>query len=129
VGSKRHLDMSSIVSEVKASPPSQKPKRLPPGIHGEILVGLDGTRFSLKQRDVLPDSIKRVLTEGVQVVFDECGCGGNCGFVYAPMEDLEKLRRKIPSLETNKGQTGSMSLWQAENGSQLLLVQGPVSWI
>jgi hypothetical protein len=129
VGSKRQLDMSSILTEVKSSPSSQKPKRLPPGIHGEIFVGIDGTRFNLKQRPVLPDSIKSLTSGEVQVVFDECGCGGNCGFVYASREDLEKLRRQIPSLETKKGQTGSMSIWQAENGSQLLLVQGPVSWI
>ena len=121
--------MSDIVSDSQASPPKRNLRRLPPGVHQEMFVDQAGVSYKKLEEDVSPDAAIRYVADGAQVVFDECGCGGTCGFLYATEKDLPALTKKKPELKTDKGLTGELSVWQSEQGGRVLLATGPVKWI
>ena len=120
--------MREIVSDAKSSPARKKQRRLPPGIHDGHLIDRDGLTYVLSENKVSPENAVRFVKSGAQVVFDECGCGGICGFVYSPEEELPTLAKNMPVLISHKGLTASLSLWRAENGETILLAEGPVEW-
>ena len=96
--------MSDIASGSKSSPIKVKAPRLPPGLHKQLFID--------------PDT-------GVQVVFDECGCGGTCGLLFSTDQEMSSLAKAAPVLESHKGQTASLSQWQSDGGELLLFAQGP----
>lgn len=120
--------MSDIVSDAKASPSEVKVKRLPSGLHNDIFIDQGGVAYHQIENDVTPDVAREQVAKGAQVVFDECGCGGTCGLRFSAAEEQESLSRRIPTVESQKGQTGSLSLWQSDSGRRVLLAQGPVRW-
>jgi hypothetical protein len=121
--------MSDFVSDAKSSPAQQQQRRLPPGIHDGLLVDKVGVSHTLLERGMAPDTAVNHVKSGARVVFDECGCGGTCGFVYATPLDLPILTRNEPVLNTHKGLTGSLSLWRSQNGDTIVLAEGPVEWL
>ena len=120
--------MREIVSETKSSPRRNKQRRLPPGIHNGLLTDKKGLTYGPVENEVSPEDAVRFVKLGAQVIFDECGCGGVCGFVYVPEEELATLTKNKPILDSHKGLTGSLSLWQSKSGEQVLLAEGPISW-
>jgi hypothetical protein len=120
--------MSDLVSDAKSSP-AQQQRRRPPGIHDDLLVDKLGVAHTLLERDMAPEAAVNHVKSGARVVFDECGCGGTCGYVYSTTEDLPTLTHKVPALNTHKGLTGSLSLWRSQNGDTIVLAEGPVEWL
>ena len=120
--------LREIVSDIKSSPPRYKQRRLPPGIQNGLLTDKKGLTYSPVEREVSPEDAVRYVKSGAQVIFDECGCGGVCGFIYVPEEELATLTKNKPILNCHKGLTGSLSLWQSESGEKVLLAEGPISW-
>jgi hypothetical protein len=120
--------LREIVSDIKSSPPRNKQRRLPPGIHNGLLTDKKGLTYSPVERAVSPEDAVRFVKSGAQVIFDECGCGGVCGFMYVPEEELANFSKSKPILNSHKGLIGSLSLWQSESGEKVLLAEGPISW-
>ena len=120
--------MREIVSDAKSSPSKVKPRRLPPGIHDGVLIDRNGLTHTLLKKEISPDEAVKFVKSGAQVVFDACGCGGICGFVYAPAGELQTLAKSKPVLSSHKGLNGSLSLWRSENGESIVLAEGPVNW-
>jgi hypothetical protein len=120
--------MREIVSDAKSSPSKVKQRRLPPGIHDGVLIDRNGLTFSLLKKEISPEEAMQFVKSGAQVVFDACGCGGICGFVYAPVGELQTLSKSKPVLSSRKGLNGSLSHWRSENGETILLAEGPVNW-
>jgi hypothetical protein len=120
--------MREIVSDAKSSPSKVKQRRLPPGIHDGVLINRNGLSYSLLKKEISPDEAVLFVKSGAQVLFDACGCSGICGFVYAPVGELQTLARSKPVLSSHKGLNGSLSLWRSENGETILLAEGPVDW-
>lgn len=125
---KERPTMSEIVSDAKESPSEVKTKRLPPGVHDDIFIDQVGVVHHQIETNITPDAARQQVGTGAQVVFDECGCGGTCGLRFSAPQEHERLARNRPTLESHKGQTGSLSLWQSDSGKQVLLAQGPVRW-
>ena len=121
--------MKDLVSDAKSSPSEQKKNRIPPGIREGILTDRKGRTYVLSAKGISADDAIGFVKSGAQVVFDECGCGGTCGFVYATEKDLPVLTRKKPKLKTYKGLTGELSVWQSEQGETIVLATGPVDWV
>ena len=121
--------MKDLVSDAKSTPSQQKKNRIPPGIREGILTDRTGQTYSLSAQGISADDAIGFVKSGAQVVFDECGCGGTCGFVYATEKDLPALNKKKPELRTRKGLTGELSVWQSEQGETVLLATGPVDWV
>ena len=121
--------MKDLVSTTQSSPNQQKKSRIPPGIHDGVLTDRKGQTYRLAAQGITAEDALRFVNSGAQVVFDECGCGGTCGFVYATEKDLPALTKKKPELKTDKGLTGELSVWQSEQGGRVLLATGPVKWI
>ena len=121
--------MKDLVSDAKSTPSQQKIKRTPPGIRDGVLTDRKGQTYTLSAQDITPEDAIRFVNSGVQVVFDECGCGGTCGFVYATEKDRPALTAKKPVVKTHKGLSGELSVWQSEQGEKVLLATGPVEWI
>ncbi len=120
--------MREIVSDAKSSPSKVKQRRLPPGIHDGVLIDRNGLTYSLLIKEISPEEAAQFVKSGAQVVFDACGCGGICGFVYASVGELQTLAKSKPVLSSHKGLIGSLSLWQSESGEKVLLAEGPISW-
>jgi hypothetical protein len=121
--------MKDLVSDAKSTPSQPKINRTPPGIRDGVLTDRKGQTYSLSARGITPEDAIRFAQSGAQVVFDECGCGGTCGFVYATEKDLPALTKKKPELRTRKGLKGELSVWQSEQGGRVLLATGPVDWV
>ncbi len=121
--------MKDLVSDAKSTPSQQKIKRTPPGIRDGVLTDRKGQTYTLSAQGITPEDAIRFVKSGAQVVFDECGCGGTCGFVYATEKDLPALTKKKPELRTRKGLKGELSVWQSEQGGRVLLATGPVDWV
>jgi hypothetical protein len=107
-------------------PPSKRRAAFP---HAGVLTDRKGQTYTLSAQGITSEDALRVVNSGAQVVFDECGCGGTCGFVYATEKDLPALTKKKPAVRTHKGLTGELSVWQSEQGETVLLATGPVEWI
>ncbi len=120
--------MREIVSDAKSSPSKVKQRRLPPGIHDGVLIDRNGLTYSLLIKEISSEEAVQFVKSGAQVVFDACACGGICGFVYAPVGELQTLAKSKPVLSSHKGLNGSISLWRSENGETILLAEGPVNW-
>jgi hypothetical protein len=129
VNKKSKVSMQELMSEAKSSPSQQKKSRLPAGIRDGVLTDRKGQTYSLSNQGITAEDALRFVNSGAQVVFDECGCGGTCGFVYTTEKDLPALSKKKPILRTYKGLTGELSVWQSEQGETLLLATGPVDWV
>ena len=122
-------ESKKVVSDIKSSPSQQKKSRVPPGIHDGVLTDRKGQTYTLSAQGITADDALRFVDSGAQVLFDECGCGGTCGFIYATEKDLPALTKKKPTVKTHKGLTGELSVWQSEQGETVLLATGPVEWI
>jgi hypothetical protein len=129
VSKKSKATMREFISDAKASPSQQKKSRIPSGIHDGVLTDRNGQTYTLSAQGITSEDALRVVDSGAQVVFDECGCGGTCGFVYATEKDLPALTKKKPAVKTHKGLKGELSVWQSEQGETVLLATGPVEWI
>jgi len=121
--------MREVLSNLKSSPSKQKTRRLPPGINDGVLIDRKGTAYKLSQKNVSPEESTRIVKSGAQVVFDECGCGGVCGFVYASQQELSLMSTNAPVIKTHKGLTGSLSVWKSDSGETVLLAEGPIDWV
>jgi len=120
--------MREIVSDSKSSPSKVKKRRLPPGIHDGVLIDRNGLTCSLLKEDISSEEAVQFVKSGAQVILDECGCGGVCGFMYVPEQELANFSKSKPILNSHKGLIGSLSLWQSESGEKVLLAEGPISW-
>ena len=129
VSKKSKATMRQLISDAKSSPSQQKKSRIPPGIRDGVLTDRRGQTYTLSAQGITAEDALRFVDSGAQVVFDECGCGGTCGFVYATEKDLPALAKKKPVMKTHKGLTGELSVWQSEQGETVLLATGPVEWI
>jgi hypothetical protein len=121
--------MREVLSNLKSSPSKQKTRRLPPGINDGVLIDRKGKAYKLSQKNVSPEESSRIVKSGAQVIFDECGCGGVCGFVYASQQELSLMSTKTPVFKTQKGLTGSLSVWKSDSGETVLLAEGPIDWV
>ncbi|CAB4639086.1 MAG: hypothetical protein F2621_02055 [Actinobacteria bacterium] len=126
---KSKATMRELISDAKPSPSQQKKSRIPSGIHDGVLTDRKGQTYTLSAQGITAEDALRFVDLGAQVVFDECGCGGTCGFVYATEDDVPALGKKKPVMKTHKGLTGELSVWQSEQGEKVLLATGPVEWI
>ena len=121
--------MREVLSNLKSSPSKQKTRRLPPGINDGVLIDRKGTAYKLSQKNVSPEESSRIVKSSAQVIFDECGCSGICGFVYASQQELSLMSTKTPVIKTHKGLTGSLSVWKSDSGETVLLAEGPIDWV
>ena len=120
--------MQDIISDSNASPSQQKTGRVPPGIKDGVLTDRKGRTYALSIQGLPAEEAVRFVNSGAQVVFDECGCGGTCGFVFATEKDLPTLAMMKPVFKTRKGLAGEISVWRSEKGETVLLASGPVEW-
>ncbi len=121
--------MREVLSNLKSSPSKQKTRRLPPGTNDGVLIDRKGKAYKLSQKNVSPEESSRIVKSGAQVIFDECGCGGVCGFVYASQQELSLMSTKTPVIKTHKDLTGSLSVWKSDSGETVLLAEGPIDWV
>jgi hypothetical protein len=120
--------MAEMISAAESSPSPTPSRRLPPGIHDGHLIAADGTAYQLVSSSIEPAAAMRLVKEGAAVAFDECACGGTCGFIWASPDERRSLAQKPPVLRSHKGLDGMLSLWQSEAGQRIVLAQGPVTW-
>jgi hypothetical protein len=120
--------MAEIISTAQSSPSPSPSKHRPPGIHDGQLIGTDGTAYQLVSSSVEPTQASLLVKEGAAVAFDECACGGTCGFVWASHDERMSLAQNPPVLRSHKGLDGVLSLWQSTSGQQIVLAQGPITW-
>lgn len=120
--------MFGILSDSQASPPQKTFRRLPPGVHQDLFIDRAGVAYEKFKEDVTPDTAVHYVADGAQVVFDECGCGGASCLRFATVSETRHLAEKTPGLLSHKDQTGSLSLWQSEEGDWVVLARGPVRW-
>jgi hypothetical protein len=120
--------MAAITSTAKSSPSPSAPRRLPPGIHHGQLIGSDGTAYQLVSSGLEPKRAAQLVRDGAAVAFDECACGGTCGFIWASRDERVSLAKNPPVLRSHKGLDGKLSLWQSETGQRIVLAQGPITW-
>jgi hypothetical protein len=104
------------------------PRPIPPGISGDLLVDEQGVHYQRLLRHLEPHEARAEAQRGGRVVFDECGCGGTCGFIWNSDERSLELGQWDPILIKNKKNAGTLSLWQSESGRKLVLAQGLVTW-
>jgi predicted acyltransferase len=62
------------------------------------------------KKEISPDEAVLFVKSGAQVVFDACGCGGICGFVYAPVGELQTLAKSKPILKSSINEYFAISL-------------------
>lgn len=120
--------MAEMISAAESSPSPTPSRRLPPGIHDGQLIATDGTAYLLAKSNIEPEEAMRLVTEGAAVAFDECACGGTCGFIWASPEERVSLANNTPVLRSHKGQDGVLSVWASKAGECVVLAQGPVAW-
>ncbi|MGA0946618.1 MAG: hypothetical protein ACO3UW_12715 [Candidatus Nanopelagicales bacterium] len=120
--------MAEMMSAAESSPARAPIRRLPPGIHDGQLITADGTAHQLVSSSIEPAEAMRLVKDGAAVAFDECACGGTCGFIWASSDERVSLAQNPPVLRSRKGLAGVLSLWQSEAGQRIVLAQGPVTW-
>ena len=120
--------MAEMISAAESSPSPTPSRRLPPGIHDGQLIAADGTAHHLVCSNIEPAEAMRLVTEGAAVAFDECACGGTCGFIWASPDERVSLANNPPVLRSHKGLDGVLSLWQSTCGQRIVLAQGPITW-
>jgi hypothetical protein len=120
--------MAEMISAAESSPSTTPSRRLPPGIHDGRLIAADGSAYQLVSSSVEPAEAMRLVAEGAAVAFDECACGGTCGFIWASHDERVSLAQTPPVLRSHKGLDGALSLWQSTSGQRIVLAQGPVTW-
>jgi hypothetical protein len=120
--------MAEMISAAESTPGPTPSKRLPPGIHDGQLIAAGGTAYQLVSSSIEPAEAMRWVQEGAAVAFDECACGGTCGFIWASSDERVSLAQNPPVLRSHKGLEGVLSLWQSEAGQRIVLAQGPVTW-
>jgi hypothetical protein len=120
--------MAEMISVAQSSPSPTPSKRLPPGIHDGELIAADGTAHQLVSSSIEPAVAMRQVKKGAAVAFDECACGGTCGFIWASHDERLSLAQKPPVLRSHKGLDGMLSLWQSDAGQRIVLAQGPLTW-
>jgi hypothetical protein len=125
---RRRSTMAEIIASAESSPSPSKSQRLPPGIHDGQLIGRDGTAYQLFWSSIEPAEATRLVTQGAAVAFDECACGGTCGFIWASPDERVSLANNPPVLRSHKGQDGVLSVWESKAGECVVLAQGPVAW-
>lgn len=125
---REHTTMAEMISAVQSSPGPTPSRRLPPGIHDGQLIAADGTAYQLASSSIEPAEAMRLVTQGAAVAFDECACGGTCGFVWASSDERVSLAQRLPVLRSHKGLDGVLSLWQSTSGQHIVLAQGPITW-
>lgn len=113
-----------------AAEPSSAPsrRRMPPGISGDLFVDENGVHYTRLLRHLEPHEARAEAGRGSRVVFDECGCGGTCGFIWNSDTRSLQLSQWDPIVTKNKKNAGSLSLWESESGRRLVLAQGLVTW-
>jgi hypothetical protein len=121
--------MAEMISSVESSPSPTPSRRLPPGIHDGQLIASDGTTYQLVSASIEPAEAMRLVAEGAAVAFDECACGGTCGFIWASAAERVSLAQKLPEMRSHKGLDGVLSLWQSTSGQRIVLAQGPLTWL
>jgi hypothetical protein len=125
---KERSTMAEMMAAAESSPARAPIRRLPPGIHDGQLITADGTVHQLVSPSIEPAEAMRLVKEGAAVAFDECACGGTCGFIWASHDERLSLAQKPPVLRSHKGLDGMLSLWQSEAGQRIVLAQGPLTW-
>jgi len=132
--SKREPTFADILKDVEREAAKPKP---PPAFHGPgrtpdgALVAPDGRYFREASWNVAPSQAAQLVAEeDVVVAYDECGCGGFCGYEWLSAEEIARLRGAgNPTLKSRKHHpAGSMSDWRDESGRPLLLIEGAVRW-
>ncbi len=120
--------MAEMISAAESTPSPTPSRRLPPGIYDGQLIASDGTDYQLVSLSIEPAAAMRLVKEGAAVAFDECACGGTCGFIWASHDERVSLAQKPPVLRSHQGLDGMLSLWQSEAGRRTVLAQGSVTW-
>jgi len=120
--------MAEMISAAESTPSPTPSRRLPPGIHDGQLITSDGTAYQLVSSSIEPAAAMRLVKEGATVAFDECACGGTCGFIWASPDERVSLAQKPPVLRSHKGLDGMLSLWESDSGQRIVLAQGSVTW-
>ena len=114
-----------------ATPSPKRRKRVPwqPGVqaNGTFLDRI-GRVFSEIDDEVLPIEAPPIVKQGAALVWDRCGCGGSCGLFWVPTSRYGELVTSVPVLRYTRRGRGTMSLWKAGDGSQLLLLQSTLVW-
>ena len=120
--------MAEMISAAESTPGPTPSKRLPPGMHDGQLIAAGGTAYQLASSSIEPAEAMRWVQEGAAVAFDECACGGTCGFIWASSDERVSLAQRLPVLRSHKGLDGVLSVWHSTSGHQIVLAQGPVTW-
>lgn len=114
-----------------ATPRPKRRKRVPwqPGVqeNGSFRDRV-GRVFNEVDDEVIPVEARQMLEAGATLVWDRCGCGGSCGLMWVPPARLGELMTTYPMLHRTRLGSGTMSAWQAKDGTSLLLLQSSVTW-
>ncbi len=114
-----------------ATPRPKRRKRVPwqPGVQENgTFRDRVGRVFNEVDDEVIPVEARQMLEAGATLVWDRCGCGGGCGLMWVPPARLGELVTTYPVLHRTRLGSGTMSAWQAKDGTSLLLVQSSVTW-
>lgn len=119
---------ADIVMEVQATP-APEPRKRRPGVWGTAFVDDDGREYELVAEGITSERALTVALLGGRVVWDECGCGGGCGWDWCTEDDVAAIVKSGPPvISTSKSRTGVVSEFRSDDGAVLLLAQGWVWW-
>ena len=117
---------SDVVAEVRSRPVI--PPTIVAGIgRDEAFTDSSGRRYELVDDKVsAAEALARIASADV-VAWDDCGCGGDCGFVWLDKAQIAALAAAGEPI-THRRQPGHVSTWQSADGAQLVLISGKVLW-
>jgi len=83
----------------------------------------------MPSRRRVPSFAYAVAAAGAILGWDECGCGGDCGYRWF---DEKAVARVVaagpPTIRRGKHERGAISVLRSDDGGSLLVVRAPVVW-
>jgi hypothetical protein len=93
------------------------------------IVDPSGKRWHRHEAEVSPARALELARAGTPVAWDDCGCGGYCGFDWYTPEDVARMvAAGTPKVRHTKRRKGSLSVWTSGDGDVLVVVESAVQW-
>ena len=116
---------AATVERIRARPP-EPPETIRRGHRA-----FDSNTARLIRDPLSPPDAKALADDGAIVIFDECGCRGECGYEWFPSEDVKaRAAATAPVISTDrKGDAqGGLAEWRDKHGRVIVEVWGDVRW-
>jgi hypothetical protein len=95
------------------------------------VVDPSGKRWHRDEAEVSPARALELAGDGASVAWDNCGCGGYCGFDWYTPEDVARMvAAGTPevSRHTKRRRGGSLSVWTSGDRDVLVVAENAVRW-